>query len=356
MSESMHSKTLRRMTGRPAQDASDPPMTASRAVRLAVAKVADDSVGLVLTVKDMNEDLHPLDDVVAALDDDLMLIELQRDGALAGIIALDMQLRAAVMEMQTVGSLIAMAAEPRPATGTDKTMCDPLLDQLLQALPPAMAGSELDGFVHGCTSGRRIASVRAAGLVLADCDYRILRIAIDLGVADRQGLLVIALPPIAQPDPIEPERIDDMDWGVQFRSVAANAQATLTAHLHKFSIPLARTQSLQVGQVLPLTGCDVHSVRLISLDGKKVAQAKLGQFGGMRAVRIEKSSPLQMTELPQKTAILPQVSGNLDRADPLALKTTDAQGRQSAEMAISNGAASPIDPGDADIGALSAVD
>lgn len=315
MAETMHSKILGRMAGRVVDDADDQPLTAARAVRLAVTKAANDTVGLVLTVSGMTDDVQPLDGLLAELGEDLMLVGLQRDRRLAGIIALDMQLRAAVLEMQTVGSLISAGAETRPATRTDRTMCDPLLDALVQVLGPAMAGSELEGWINSCQTGQSIGSARAAGLVLLDHDYRILRLTLDLGVADRQGLLVIALPPVKQPDVFTAEQVEDMDWGSRFRLAVSDAPATLQAHLRKFTIPLSQAQSLQVGQILPLPGCDVHSVRLIAPDGKKVAQAKLGQLGGMRAVRVEQAPQVQMGELTPPGAVAP--IGVLDTAQDL---------------------------------------
>ena len=61
------------------------------------------------------------------------------------------------------------------------------------------------------------------------------------------------------------------------------APASLDALLHRFKMHIGAAQSLEVGQVLPLPGCTVNSVRLLAPDGKVVAQAKLGQVGGMRA-------------------------------------------------------------------------
>lgn len=297
MAETMHSKILGRMAGRVTDDVDHQPLTASRAVRLAVTKTANDTVGLVLTVISMAEEIQPLDGLIAALGDDLMLVGLYRDGQLAGVIALDVELRAAILEMQTAGSLIGAPAEKRRATGTDKTLCDPLLDALVQALSPAMAGTELDGWISDCTVRERIDSARAAGLVLSDRDYRILRLAVDLGVADREALLLIALPPVKKPDLIVPELVEDVDWAAQFRLAVSFAPGTLLAHLKKFTIPLSQARSLEVGQILPLPGCDVHSVRLVAPDGKMVAQAKLGQLGGMRAIRIEQAPQAQMGDL-----------------------------------------------------------
>ncbi|MBE0414384.1 FliM/FliN family flagellar motor C-terminal domain-containing protein, partial [Yoonia sp.] len=300
---------LWRKVGRVADDPQDQPLTAARAVRLAISRAANDTVGLVVTVQGIADDVLPLDGILEAINGDLMLIGLQRDDQLAGIIALDAELRTAVLEMQTVGHLIGMAAELRPATGTDKAMCDPLLDAIIQALPPAMAGTARDGWIDGCQTSRLFTSARAVGLVLADCDYQILRLTVDLGVADRQGLLLIALPPVVKPAVAAPTVVvDDLDWGSRLQQAVAVAPAELAAHLHTLRLPLAHARLLEAGQVLPLPGCDVHSVRLLAPDGKMVAQAKLGQLGGMRAVRIEQPPPCQMNELSPAGAGLPDAT------------------------------------------------
>jgi len=76
----------------------------------------------------MAEDTLSLDGLLEELDESLMLIALHRADAMVGVMALDMQFRAAVLEMQTMGQLVASVADDRPPTGTDKTMCEPVLD------------------------------------------------------------------------------------------------------------------------------------------------------------------------------------------------------------------------------------
>ena len=298
MATSMHSKILWRMAGRAVEDSDDDqPQTAGRALRLAVARVANNTVGLVLTVTGVAGETLPLDGMLDGLGSDLMLVALHRDGKMIGLIALDTQFRAAVLEMQTVGAVIAAAAEERPGTSTDKIMCEPLIDGLLDAMPPAMVGGQLEGWIDRCREGNRINSARAAGLLLADCNYRVMRITVDLGVADRQGLILVALPPLPQMAVPTADPVETQDWGSQFRQIVSDSPATLSAQLHRFKIPLAQARALEVGHVLPLTGCNVHSVRLLSPTGQKVAQAKLGQLGGMRAVRVESAPKPQMTDL-----------------------------------------------------------
>ncbi len=320
MTNSMHSTILRRMTGQRTDGADENPLTSSRALRLALTKAANDIVGLVLTVTSVAEEVQPLETMLAGLDEDLMLIELIRDNKLVGIVALDVQLRAAILEMQTVGSLIGAAADLRPATGTDKMMCDPVLAAFLDALPKAVVGTTLEGWADDVAIAQRIASSRAAGLVLDDHDYRILRLSVDLGVADRAGSILLALPPLQQALLTQTAAVEEPDWDSQFQASVAEAPASLEALLHRFSLPLTQARSLHVGQVVPLPGCTVNSVRLMTPDGHKLAEAKLGQIGGKRAVRIEAAPLLQMAELSGDvvgaTGLADVIVG---QGDPLAL-------------------------------------
>lgn len=300
MTTGTHVTLLRRMTRPQGQGETENPLSSSRAVRLALTKAANDSVGLVLTVESVGEEVTALDDMLATLGTDLMLVGLERDGALSGLIALDMEMRAAVLEMETMGAVLARPAETRVPTHTDKVLCDPVLCGFLGAFPHAVLGTPLEGWMDGVVIGTKVESARAAGLVLTDCTYRIVRMGVDLGVADRHAQLVIALPLVevaAAPETAPPPPVD---WQQIFRENVRDAPACLEALLYRAPLSLATAQSLQVGTVLPLPGCTVHSVRLLSPDGHEVAQAKLGQMGGYRAVRLESAPAPQLAELPNQ--------------------------------------------------------
>jgi flagellar motor switch protein FliM len=285
------------MAGQNEQAKGNSPVTSSRAVRLALTKAANDTVGLVLTVGGVADQIVPLDEMLAGLDDGLLLIGLTRDSQLVGLAAIDMELRAAIVEMQTMGRLSAQKPEHRAATGTDKIMCDPMLAALLAALPQALAGTSFGGWVDDIRLDDQIDSKRWAGLNLRDCPYRVVRMTTDFGIADREADIVIALPVItvAQEPELTPPAC--INWSSAFQASITASPACLDAHLHRFKMPIGAAQSLSVGQVVPLPGCTVNSVRLIAPDGKTVAQAKLGQIGGMRALRIEEEIAPELAEL-----------------------------------------------------------
>ena len=297
MTESTHATLLRRMTRSQDADVAENPLTSSRAVRLALTKAANDTVGLVLAVSSVAEEISGLDVMLDGLPDGLMFVGLHRQGSLVGLIALDMQLRAAVLEMETMGVLSPQAVDGRAPTLTDQMICEPMIAGFLEAFPQAVRGTDFDGWGDQVTHEGKISDTRTAGLLLDDCLYRVVQMTVQLGPADRQGLLLMALPLAEVPEATVPPAIEKSDWDVAFPKAVQDAPATITALLHRFKLPLAMARGLQVGAVLPLPGCSVTSVRLLSADGQEVAQAKLGQSGGMRAVRLQAAPVLDLHEL-----------------------------------------------------------
>lgn len=293
----MQATVLRRMIRQRDQMTTDNPLTSSRAVRLALTKAAHDAIGLVLTVTSVAENEADLDAMLDGLSDDLMMVGLLRDGQLAGLATLDAELRAAVVEMQTVGALIDAAAPERTATNTDAFLSLPVLDAFLAAFPTSVRGTTLEGWGDDITADTRIPDRRTAGLVLTDRLYRSVQLNVDLGVADRQGALQIILPHIAVQSAIVagPDRL--AEWGPAFQDSVLDAPTVLDALLHRFDMSLADLRDLTVGTVVPLPGCSVSSVRLLAPGGAPVARARLGQMGGKRAVRLETPPAAQMAEL-----------------------------------------------------------
>ncbi|MEL6682343.1 MAG: FliM/FliN family flagellar motor switch protein [Pseudomonadota bacterium] len=297
MVDQEHAQILRRMVGQPQEDLADSPLTSSRAVRTALTKVAQDCAGLRVTVQSVDEQVQPLDDVLGDLTDELMLVGLERNGALVGLVAVDMQLRAAVVEMQTVESVAERPVEARPATTTDKRLCDPLLSGLLNALPQAVTGTEFEGWMDSAKPGSMLQSVRAAGLLLQDQAYRVLRVTADLGSGDRDGMIAFVLPVQSQTiQPVETHEVPN-DWPGAFRAAVSEAAAVFEAELCKIQMPIGQANTLSIGDIVPLSGCTVASVKLRSLDGQAVRLARLGQSNGHRAVRIVAQEQPDMVEL-----------------------------------------------------------
>lgn len=307
---------LRRMTTRIAPDPEVVPLTSSRAVRLAMSRAADEAHDMAVSVLGMREEILPLDELNRAIEPELLLIGLKRDDELVGLAALDFQLRAATLEAQSVGRVLAFSPEERPATKTDAFLVTPLVAMFLKMLDETTDNTDLDGWTEGAKAGHRVESVRVAALSLPDREYRLVRLTLDLGAGDRQGEIAVILPAARRPVPEAVLPKDHANWDAAFRRAVMDAPATLDAILHKFRMSIQAAEGLAPGLVIPLPGCTVDSVKLIDPRGGVAGKARLGQFAGMRAVRIDDKFTPQMNEI----AAMPKGSR---MAAPMALGVGD---------------------------------
>lgn len=319
---------LRRMATPPPAEPENVPITSSRAVRMAITRAADKTHDMVVSVNSLQEEVMSLEDLLGSLGPDLMLLAMMTGGQMMGIAAIGGELRAALMELQTVGRVLDNPAEDRGPTNTDARMSEPMLNAFLKHLQDTAVQTPLDGWGHDFAVGEKIGSTRAAGLLLEDAAYHVIRMSLDLGVGGRMSDLSIALPHRERSagKVVKPETSGN--WDEQFKAVIDGSPARLTAMLHRFKLPLYQAENLHVGQILPLPGCTVSSVKLLACDGRRVATARLGQSGGMRAVRIEAAPHLQMEDM-----------GNLDKggaSDGLAPMgmTQEGMGEDLPMMAV----------------------
>lgn len=280
----------------------DVPLTSSRALRVAMTRAADKSLGLSLNVSAVSETPLSLDLLIPELPAEHMYIALLRHGVTVGILGVDAQVRAAAIEMQTMGKLSIHMPKVRPHTKTDLMLIMPFCIALMDALLDTTSGSELEGWVDDIVLGAAFETPRAAGLVLEDAEFRMMKLDIDLSVGERQAELLLALPNNQPAPKIEAAHTFDQSWGVKMHATVSAAPTTLTAVLHQMTLPLGQVDALRVGQVVPLYGATVGSVRLFAPDGVFVTEARLGQSGGKRAVRIEVAEEPAMRDLPAPKA------------------------------------------------------
>lgn len=256
-----------------------------RIVRRAMARAADKSVGLSVSVLGIAQEDQSAEELIENAPEDWIVLGL-RDGneaGLTGLFLIDPALRSALVEMQTMGYLLAATTDQRKVTGTDATLTVPFAMTLLSEL------SDLDfGAGDVRTSGYDIGpleDIRTAGLVLSQGNYRHWRITIQMGGTDSQGELLLAVRlPIEEP--IETTE-KDVDWSAAFQKSLSEAPTEMEAVLATLKMPISSVEGFDVGQVLPLAGTTVGSVTLTGPSGEPVAQARLGQVAGKRAVRIQ---------------------------------------------------------------------
>ena len=299
-------------------------LTPARALRLSLARAAQASVDLPLTVIAVQEEMLPLEAALDRLDAEALLIAVEGPGGTAGVAAIDAQLRCAVVEMQTLCGLDRDPATGRAISATDVALCAPLVDAMLADLDRNGEATELAGWTAGMAAGARIADIRRAGLTLSSGEMRLVRLTVDLGAEGREGTFAMVLPPAARPAS-DPPPADT--FGPRLRDTVMCAPADLQAVLHRMRMTWREVETLTVGQVLPLAGITVGSVRLEGTGGRLVAQARLGRAAGLRAVRIGAAAPMRMEEATVPRRGMAQLAGaDGEAALAEAVKTASTTG------------------------------
>jgi len=273
------------------------PLTASRAVKLALTRSAERSIGLVVTVDTVSEETKPFDALLKALSDDMVLLWLDKNGEHTGILALDREMSAAIVEMRTLRRVRDTQGSDRRPTSADIALAQPLFVKLLDELHKTTGNTVLDGWTDAVVPASRVPSVREVGLALPDNTFRYMTMHVDLGAGDRKGKMWIALPDTRAAPAASLPADKNVDWAKEMNETVMEAPVILDAILHRSKFPLSLLAGLVEGQVVPLPGCSVSSVRMEALDGTTVARGRIGQMAGNIAVRVETPKGSLMTDL-----------------------------------------------------------
>jgi len=319
MASQDHEKVIHRKA-RPSRDGCEQrAMSSAKALRLSLARAADTLFDLALTVATVEQQRARLDRIDDILQEDGLILLLDGSGGARGAVCLDQQMMAALIEVQTTGRVRKGNAQPRQPTRTDAAMMAPLVDALMDGIDTEM-GAEVDGYQpRGFCFGDRVDDLRSLTLTLDAPAFEHFRVTVDLGPGAKTGCLDLLLPVRADP----PKRTAASDRGApdtaQMGDVVLGAPIVLDAVLARLTLPLREACALKPGQTLPLDRETLTATRLVTAGGHLVAEARLGQVNGWRALRLVSAH----------AAPLPDFAEPAPRADdtpgPPALRETDSQ-------------------------------
>ncbi|WP_341214118.1 hypothetical protein [uncultured Limimaricola sp.] len=292
---------LRRLIGG-AETTQASPAAPGGALGGALARAAQESVNLPVLPRSARRETRDREALIAELEPDALLIGLGHGAQIAGLAAIEPQLRCAVLEVLTLGAPRAAPAVPGAITGTGAAMMAPLLQRLLDRLdalddtaPPA-----------ALRPGLRLADARAAGLLLPEISFAMYRFSMEIGPGSgREGQLMLAVP---RPD-VSAKAAPAADaWASALRDTVLQAPAELVAVLHRMRLPAREIEAFEPGQRLMLPGVSLGAIDLEDTQGRTVATVRLGQFAGLRAVRLSRHevvadmSPDLPLEIPARPA------------------------------------------------------
>lgn len=219
--------------------------------------------------------------------------------ALAGLLALDRAAFMALTEILTTGRLLPGDRPLRRATPTDAALLADFIDDLLRLRRQEgerqrrSAGPAPAVWQRGCF----VADARLLPVLLQEGSFslEVLEIGFTLGSETRSGRLLLGLPPALTVPLVDDDRDGAGGAGSATEGSACDRQveamvmgvpARLDAVLGRVGMPLAEALSLKPGSCLTLPICQLEEVRLESADRRVLALARLGQYRGMRALRL----------------------------------------------------------------------
>lgn len=274
-------------------------MSLAKALRITLAKVADDLFEMPMAVIGAKIEDCDGDDVQDVFDSAALLLLLDGPTRSPGAAMLDPLLVGALIQQQTMGRVLPEApGASRQMTDTDAAVTTAFLDALLMraaTLPDSDADKRL---LTGYKFGIRSENVRLLAMALEHPTYKLVTLTVDISGGVRQGQIVLALPVLGDPDDGVPVDEDDPDQDAPMqRRKPENLSETvlglnieLNVSLARLRMPLGKLGGLRVGDVLALGPAPFDKAAVMTLAGRRLASGVLGQIDGHRALR--------MTQLP----------------------------------------------------------
>lgn len=302
---------LRRKAGA-ARTGPRPRPEAERALALALARAARDVLALPLEVQRIEASRATLDELLEMPESLALFAVVEGPGEGLGLVMVTAPVLAGLIEVQTIGRVTAADPVPRRPTRTDAAMTAGLVDRLLQELERGLG----EGADAAWAAGYRYASFlddpRPLSLLLEETVYRVFRCEVALGAPPaKRGLLLLALPATARagaaprrplapaPDGNDPTALREPGQEAAEAAAAASARwskaleaavmatpATLEAVLDRVAMPIASVLALRPGMVLALPTAALDRLALEGPGGRRLAEGRLGQTRGLRAVRL----------------------------------------------------------------------
>ncbi len=274
---------------------------ADRGWRLALARAARDKLKLQLDFRSTSLERLSLAEILELPPDRALIAVLDGPEEGLGAIILGPAVMAGFIEAQTMGRVKSTELVPRRPTRTDAAMVAGVLEAALQGLEAALIEEADLTWAGGFRYASFLDDPRPLGLLLEDIPYRVLRSEVDLAGGARSGEVLLILPaegrgqgPASKVDMAAP--VDHGHAFIQALTERINGSTSrLEAVLARVVMPLSAVMALVEGAVLPLPQATLDQISLEGLDGRRVAEGRLGQNRGMRAVRMSDAASASST-------------------------------------------------------------
>lgn len=271
-------------------------MSLAKALRLTVARVADDLLDVAVAAIGVRSQRCPGDEISEHLDGGGLLMLLDGPARARGAAIFDLPLVGALIQQQTMGKVLDAGEDgERSMTPTDAAVSAPYLDAVLERVARLPEAEEEQRLIAGYRFGAWIEDARVLAMALDTPDYEVIRIQLDIAGGLRQGRILLCLPRVAEEAEAtvpsgDAKEGEDPRRGPRPRTLADTVQkleAELRVSIAELRMSLRRLSGLQPGSVIEIGAPSFNDVRIQSFAGKTVSRGGLGQVDGMRAVQVK---------------------------------------------------------------------
>ena len=320
MSDQKDLSTLQRKAGVGVTQPEGSAMTPVKAFRLAISKAAQVELGLAAQVKTIEEEQHNHAALLEVLDQDALLLMLENPFGSMGVAVLDINVISALIEVQTLGAVIASKANKRAPTRTDSAMCEAVLDQILQRFETLLTDTSAAKWASGFRFDKQIGNVRLLGLALPEMVYRVFQLELNLADGAKTGLLHFIFP-TEGPRDANVGHDAGSGWAQLLEKNVGDSNVDISAVLHRVQMTLHDVQTMQTGSLINVPKSAVAKISLEGSDGVVAGNARLGQQNGHRALRLNGGSVEGFPEV-----------GQLSGPSTLQTKGLDSEGAHPEPM------------------------
>ncbi|MFP3384366.1 FliM/FliN family flagellar motor C-terminal domain-containing protein [Tritonibacter sp. SIMBA_163] len=266
-----------------------------KALRRSVARAAEDLCELPMAVIAARQTNRVPEDLSGLLSDKHLLVVLDCPEGRIGAATFDAAAVTALIQQQTMGTVLGMYGDERNYTPTDAAMVAEFLEKMFSKVTALLEEQTDLRIFEGYRFGAQVEDVRTLVLGMEADDYRVINLNVDLATGKMQGEICLVLP---EPSVEEYDESNSVS-GPRLGSSVGSMRAELSAVLCKKRIPLRQFSGLKAGDLLPLDQAYLYETDLIAINGQHIAKGRLGQINGARAVRLHE----------QRTRLVPSNEG-----------------------------------------------
>ncbi len=258
-----------------------------RALRLAMARVSRDRLGLRIDTIGGTHDVQPPEALVPVLRDDHLLLFLEGEAGISGAVALGPDLVRALVQQQTIGMLLPSEGAAREFTDTDAALCAPVVEEVLKRAAALSGLAEDRDALSGHGFGARAQDGQSMALALDGEQFRAVELTLDIGAGTAQSRLAVILPDAT---PAEVAAEETATGRRTLGDAALGASVRLNAIMCRMPVALGELARMQPGDVLPLPAYRLDRTELLTVSGQSIGVGRLGRVDGLRAVRVNETS------------------------------------------------------------------